>query len=373
MVGRPTITRVFVTNEKDSATVYNKREKLRKYLFGDIKAVGSDEESSVACSSGFCCTKCGKDLTMTSDKFTEIFPRVTTNKQEYVDAFNVALQESEFQYNTCDRQAKIFAQIAIETNHLTATKEGKGKIWELTGQGQLLDYFKKTAKAKVRWFNQEFWSTKLYKQFSQVAYYEKIDNKESISKTERYKPSDTLDYYGFYNGAIQAQYHVQIPVLFVKDTLGKFKKYNAPTLSEKAKIEKNIFNYAYGNSMENGDYLTTDDGFNYRGRGAIQLTGKGSYIALNNKLKLPPYNEGTDIVTNPDAVADLPKLVIYSAFIHFKSQLNSDIKKLDALSIEKVSALINTGNENGEANHSQERTNKYNALIQGQFKCAKDE
>ena len=35
--------KVFVTNEKDSATVYNKREKLRKYLFGDIKPTGEEK------------------------------------------------------------------------------------------------------------------------------------------------------------------------------------------------------------------------------------------------------------------------------------------------------------------------------------------
>lgn len=165
---------------------------------------------------------------------------------------------------------------------------------------------------------------------------------------------------------------MQIPVLFQKDTLGEFKKYNTPTLAEKMMIKKRIFNYAYGNNLGNGDYLTTDDGYNYRGKGAIQLTGKTSYVALNSKLKLPPFNVEEDIVSNPDAIADVPKLIIYSAFIHFKTQLNNNIGKLDELPIEKVSALVNTGNENGVANDSSTRTFIYNSLINNQFKCDKD-
>ncbi len=367
--------KILIESEKDSLSTFAKVEKLRKYIFGDLKPAGakSEKTTNTVCSSGFCCTKCGKDLAMSDASFTQIFPRVTKNKQEYIDAFNVSMQETGFEYNTCERQAKIIAQIAIETNNLTATKEGKGKTWNLTGNNELLDYFKATLKAKTRWFNQEFWSSKLYKQFCQVAYYEKIEPNESILKSQRYKPTDTVNCYGTYNGAIQSKYLVKIPVLFVKDTLGQFKKYSAPSESEKAQIEKNIFNYAYGNNLGNGDYLTTDDGFNYRGKGAIQLTGKASYIALNSKLKLSPYNESIDIVENPDAVADIPRLVVYSAFIHFKSQLQNKIEKLDNLSIEKVSALVNTGNENGVANHSNSRSNKYSALIEGQFKCKKDE
>ena len=343
-------------------------KKSEKKILEDYLGIGKPK-----CTSKLCCTQCEKDLTMTDAKFTKIFPRARQNRQELIDAFNVSFQESGFEYNTCDRQAKIIAQIAIETNNLTATTEAEGKTWKIDGKGELLDYFKQTLKAKVRWFNQEFWATKLYKQFSKVAYFEKIEKGDSIPKTERYKPSDSTDYYGYYNGSIQTQFHVRIPVSFVKDTLGEFKQYEVPKKAEQDLIEKRIFNYAYGNSLGNGDYLTTDDGYNYRGRGAIQLTGKANYISLNNKLKLAPYNETADIVDNPNAVADIPRLIVYSAFIHFKSQLKNTISKLDELPIEKVSALVNTGNENGNANHSAERTNKYNLLIRDEYKCDKNE
>jgi len=77
-----------------------------------------------------------------------------------------------------------------------------------------------------------------------------------------------------------------------------FKKY-FPT-AEKAllyerKPEK-IANLVYGNRMGNGDEAS-GDGFKFRGRGALQLTGKDNYKVFSEYLKKP------EIMTNPDLVA----------------------------------------------------------------------
>lgn len=53
-----------------------------------------------------------------------------------------------------------------------------------------------------------------------------------------------------------------------------------------------IANRAYGNRMANGSEAT-GDGWKYRGRGYIQLTGKANYIDYGNKL-------GINLVSNPD-------------------------------------------------------------------------
>jgi putative chitinase len=49
--------------------------------------------------------------------------------------------------------------------------------------------------------------------------------------------------------------------------------------------------------MGNGDEAS-GEGFKFRGRGALQLTGKDNYKAFSEYLKNP------EIMTNPDLVAD---------------------------------------------------------------------
>jgi len=79
---------------------------------------------------------------------------------------------------------------------------------------------------------------------------------------------------------------------------GIFKKYfptNEKALLYERKPEK-IANLVYGNRMGNGDEAS-GDGFKFRGRGALQLTGKDNYKVFSEYLKKP------EIMTNPDLVA----------------------------------------------------------------------
>ena len=57
-----------------------------------------------------------------------------------------------------------------------------------------------------------------------------------------------------------------------------------------------IANRVYANRMGNGDEAS-GDGWKYRGRGALQLTGKSNYQAFAN------YIGRQDVMTNPDLVA----------------------------------------------------------------------
>ena len=56
-----------------------------------------------------------------------------------------------------------------------------------------------------------------------------------------------------------------------------------------------IANRVYANRMGNGDEAS-GDGFKFRGRGYIQLTGRNNYTSFTNFI-------GEDCVTNPDLVA----------------------------------------------------------------------
>jgi len=78
---------------------------------------------------------------------------------------------------------------------------------------------------------------------------------------------------------------------------GIFGKYFPGTLAESyARNPEKIANRVYGGRMGNGAE-TTGEGFKFRGRGALQLTGKENYKAFSDYLKKP------EIMTNPDLVA----------------------------------------------------------------------
>lgn len=76
-----------------------------------------------------------------------------------------------------------------------------------------------------------------------------------------------------------------------------FGKYFPGTLAELyARNPEKIANRVYASRMGNGDEKS-GDGFKFRGRGALQLTGKNNYEAFAKYLDKP------EIMTNPDLVA----------------------------------------------------------------------
>jgi putative chitinase len=78
---------------------------------------------------------------------------------------------------------------------------------------------------------------------------------------------------------------------------GIFGKYFPGNLEESyARNPEKIANRVYASRMGNGDEKS-GDGFKFRGRGALQLTGKDNYAAFAKYLNKP------EIMTNPDLVA----------------------------------------------------------------------
>lgn len=76
-----------------------------------------------------------------------------------------------------------------------------------------------------------------------------------------------------------------------------FPKYFPGNLNELyAKQPEKIANRVYASRMGNGDEKS-GDGYKFRGRGALQLTGKENYKAFELYLHKP------EIITNPDLVA----------------------------------------------------------------------
>jgi putative chitinase len=79
---------------------------------------------------------------------------------------------------------------------------------------------------------------------------------------------------------------------------GIFGKYFPTEAMAKAyeRQPQKIANRVYGGRMGNG-VEASGDGWKYRGRGALQLTGKANYQAFSDYIKRP------DVMTNPDLVA----------------------------------------------------------------------
>ena len=109
-----------------------------------------------------------------------------------------------------------------------------------------------------------------------------------------------------------------------------FKKYFTRIDAEQyARNPEKIANRVYANRMGNHDE-SSGDGFKYRGRGYIQLTGIDNYARCGESL-------GLDLVNNPDLLC-LPDHAITSAIWFFHN--NHIINNLD---IEKVTRKINGG------------------------------
>ncbi len=79
------------------------------------------------------------------------------------------------------------------------------------------------------------------------------------------------------------------------------KRFTAAEAEKFAHHPEMIGNRVYANRLGNGDEAS-GDGFRYRGRGLIQLTGKGHYIDLRSFLATSDPAK-PDVVANPDLVA----------------------------------------------------------------------
>jgi len=96
-----------------------------------------------------------------------------------------------------------------------------------------------------------------------------------------------------------------------KGLMGIFKKYfpNEAIAKQYERKPEKIANRVYANRMGNGDEAS-GDGWRYRGRGALQLTGRTNYEMF------AAYCNRPDVMTNPDLVAT--ELAFESAMFFFE-------------------------------------------------------
>lgn len=117
-----------------------------------------------------------------------------------------------------------------------------------------------------------------------------------------------------------------------------FKKY-FPTLDSAqayARKPEMIANKVYANRMGNGPE-SSGDGYKYRGRGPIQLTGKSNYTAFAKEM----FENWQEVVENPDWVTWDKDFALMSAIWFWnKTGLN---KEADSGDIKTMTRKINGG------------------------------
>jgi len=113
---------------------------------------------------------------------------------------------------------------------------------------------------------------------------------------------------------------------------GDIEKLGTSTLH--ARQPEKIANRVYANRMGNGDELS-GEGWKYRGRGFLQITGKENYFRLANDTDL-------DCLKNPDLLLDEPNAMISALWFWNLKGLNKLADKNDIVGItKKINGGIN--------------------------------
>ena len=110
-----------------------------------------------------------------------------------------------------------------------------------------------------------------------------------------------------------------------------------------------IANFVYANQNGNGNE-TSGDGWRFRGRGFLQITGRNNYTALS-------IATGIDYVNNPELLLNEADAMISALWFWNKHNLNALADKDDIM---KITRIIN-GGYNG-LTHRKELLNKYKKL-----------
>jgi len=138
----------------------------------------------------------------------------------------------------------------------------------------------------------------------------------------------------------------------LRGVFGKYFTTDAKALEYERKPEK-IANLVYGNRMGNGTEAT-GEGFKFRGRGYIQLTGKANYQLFDKVV-------AEDLIANPDLVATKYPLLSAAWFFH-KNGLHkiADEGATDSV-VTKITKRVN-GGTNGLADRLKHFKEFYNLL-----------
>jgi putative chitinase len=121
-------------------------------------------------------------------------------------------------------------------------------------------------------------------------------------------------------GYESAQYNRLVESLFYRTALRLTKVWprRFPTQASAAPYvanEQKLANFVYANRLGNGD-AASGDGFRFRGRGIIQITGRSNYTDAGRALNI-------DLVANPDQLLTQPIAAMAAAWFWSSHGLNA--------------------------------------------------
>lgn len=124
-------------------------------------------------------------------------------------------------------------------------------------------------------------------------------------------------------------------------------KYGASS-TQKANQEM-IANLAYANRNGNGD-VKSGDGWNFRGKGFIQLTGKENYTNAQKEIKSRIPNSNIDIIKKPESILTIEGAMVSSMAYWTMKGLNkkSDNAGWDRNNVNNITDVVNSGTSSKE-------------------------
>jgi predicted chitinase len=143
-----------------------------------------------------------------------------------------------------------------------------------------------------------------------------------VAKESQFIPKNEISYAGTSNSRIREVFGSRVSNL------------SEAQLTALKKDPRAFFNRIYGGQFSIGKQLGNtqpNDGYNYRGRGFNQNTGRGNYTMLTNK-------SGIDLVSNPDRMND-PAVAAEALAIFFSNGLASGLKKYKVADQNKIDSL----------------------------------
>ncbi|WP_048511188.1 glycoside hydrolase family 19 protein [Chryseobacterium sp. FH2] len=204
------------------------------------------------------CPNCEKDIT--ADDLKTIFPSADiTKRQSVANTYNKYMKA--LQMNTCWNKAHFFAQAMVEGGKSLELKTGEGMNYAVQALPDNFSAFSTTGK--------------------------------------RYGPPNDL---AFKYGRIDE-----------KNITNLKTKYNKPNLQYQSANKEMIANTAYSNRKELGN-KGGSDGWNFRGRGLIQITGREIYTLCNSYTQ---KYENVDVLSNPNLVGERINLAVFTSMVFF--------------------------------------------------------
>jgi len=143
---------------------------------------------------------------------------------------------------------------------------------------------------------------------------------------------------------LQTSWHSRFPIV----------DYNSPYLRNPVALA----NFVYSNRMGNGN-ASTGDGYKYRGRGLIQLSGKKNYQNFQNFMN-NNFPQQIDIMSNPDLLLTNPDLAVESALWFFQTHVLNNMNIDANTQVDNISLIVNGGNNGKETRENVFATAKEN-------------